>query len=211
MTNEIKDHGDPILHNLNSLGDDMRRQNMNRIITGQILMVLCCVVYLVWWYRGFRPGINVNRVGGMNGVLLLITAGLGLAGIVMSLTPIPSVTKMKAEPLTIAVAGMIAYIVLLLVTKFCFHRVVTTELLLIVGWAVLEAVVITRLDAAGLLGGSGFLILCIVVALAVIISMALYVAYYRMEEMKAFYAAMVPLVTEAIAMIITIAMVMMNR
>ena len=32
------------------------------------------------------------------------------------------------------------------------------------------------------------------------ISIVLYVAYYRMEEMKALYAAMVPLVTEALAM-----------
>ena len=28
----------------------------------------------------------------------------------------------------------------------------------------------------------------------------LYVAYYRMEEMRAFYAAMIPLVVDAIAM-----------
>ena len=34
--------------------------------------------------------------------------------------------------------------------------------------------------------------------------MILYVAYYRMEEMKAFYAAMVPLVTEGLSMIILI-------
>ena len=75
----------------------------------------------------------------------------------------------------------------------------------------MEMVVITRLDAAGLLGRSGFFVLCLVVAVAVVISMVLYVAYYRMEEMKAFYAAMVPLVTEGLAMIILIAMVAMNR
>ena len=106
---------------------------MNRIITGQVLMVLCCMVYLIWWYRGFRPGIDVSRVGGVNGFLLLITAGLGIAGIVMSLTPVSPVSKMKADPLMIAVGGAAAYIVLLLVTKICFHRVVTTELILIVG------------------------------------------------------------------------------
>jgi len=184
---------------------------MNRIIAGQVLMVLCCMVYLVWGYRGFRPGIDVSRIGGANGILLLITAGLGIAGIVMSLTPVAPVSKMKADPLMIAVGGAVAYIVLLLVTKICFHRVVTTELILIVGWAVLEVVVITRLDAAGLLGRSGFFILCLVVAVAVVISMVLYVAYYRMEEMKAFYAAMVPLVTEAVAMTILIAMAATNR
>ena len=35
---------------------------------------------------------------------------------------------------------------------------------------------------------------------AFLISIVLYVAYYRMEEMMAFYAAMVPLVTEGLAM-----------
>jgi hypothetical protein len=35
---------------------------------------------------------------------------------------------------------------------------------------------------------------------AVVVSMILYVLYYRMEEMKAFYAAMVPLITEATSM-----------
>ena len=170
-------------------------------------MVLCCLVYLIWWYRGFRPGTNVNRIGGVNGLLLLITAGLGIAGIVMCLMPIPMSTKMKVDPTIIALGGIVAYIALLLITKLCFQRVVTTELLLIVGWAVLEAVVITRLEAAGLLGGNSFITMCIVIAAAVVISMVLYVAYYRMEEMKAFYAAMVPLITEAVSMVVLLAMV----
>ena len=46
--------------------------------------------------------------------------------------------------------------------------------------------------------------LIIVIAAAFVISMVLYVAYYRMEEMKAFYAAMVPLITEAAAMAVLI-------
>ena len=39
-----------------------------------------------------------------------------------------------------------------------------------------------------------------IIAVAFVISMVLYVAYYRMEEMRAFYIAMVPLVTEALSM-----------
>ena len=184
---------------------------MNWIIRGQILLVFCCMSYLVWWYRGYRPETEVNRVGGINGILLFITAALGIAGIVMSLIPVPLTAKLKADPLAIVAGGVIAYVVLLLVTRFCFQRVVTTELFLIIGWAVLEAVVITRLDAAGLLGRNGFFVMCVVVAVAVLISMILYVAYYKMEKMKAFYAAMVPLITEAVAMIILIVMVLVNQ
>ena len=49
------------------------------------------------------------------------------------------------------------------------------------------------------------------IAAAFVISMILYVAYYKMEEMKAFYAAMVPLVTEAAAMAMMVAAMVSGR
>lgn len=173
---------------------------MKQVIFGQILLILCCAVYLVWWYRGFRPGITVSRIGGINGILLLITAAFGFAGIFFSLTPIAAEREFLISQSSIVMAGVVVYILLMLVTMGVFHRVVTTELVLIVGWTVLEAVVVNRLYAAGALSGSGALVEGIVIAAAFLISIVLYVAYYRMEEMKAFYYAMVPLVTEAAAM-----------
>ena len=173
---------------------------MKKILAGQVLLILCCAFYLVWWYRGYRPGTSVNRVGGLNGVLLFITAALGIAGIVCSLGRIEAKTEPKIDPSTILVVGLIAYFVLMIVTRYAFRRIVTTELLLIVGWCVLEMTVINRLFAGGILSGGGFAAMCVVLAAAFLISMVLYVAYYRMEEMKAFYAAMIPLITEALSM-----------
>ena len=115
----------------------------------------------------------------MNGILLLITAGLGLAGGVLSLLPIPTVRDYWISPSSIAVIGVAAYIVLLLVTDFLFHRMVTTELILIVGWTMLELVVAGRLYAAGALENGSFLAVCMVIAAAFLISIVLYVAYYR--------------------------------
>ena len=174
--------------------------SVKQVLTGQILLILCCVVYLVWWYRGFRPGVYVSRAGGVNGVLLLITAALGMAGIIFSLMPVQYVTEPIFSQLSIAICGIAAYILLLAVTKWGFHRIVTTELILIVGWTTLEMAVVNKLYAAGAMSYGGLLLTLIVIAAAFLISIVLYVAYYRMEEMKAFYAAMVPLVTEAIAM-----------
>lgn len=173
---------------------------MTRTIIGQILLILCCGVYLVWWYRGFRPGFSVSRVGGTNGLLLLVTAVLGLAGVVFSLSPVPEVRKAAFSSDSVALAGLVIYVILLVVTKGVFHRVVTTELILIVGWTTLEMVVAGRLYAGGALSGRGLTAASLVIAAAFLISIVLYVAYYHMEEMKAFYAAMVPLVTEAAAM-----------
>ena len=180
--------------------------HMNRIIVGQILLILCCIVYLVWWYRGFRPGITVNRIGGMNGALLAITAILGISGVVFSLLPSDKDVLWKTNPLFIIAGGIISYIVLLFVTRYMFDRVVTSELFLIIGWTMLETAVINRLNAEGMLGETEFTAMCVIIAAAFVISMILYVAYYKMEEMKAFYAAMIPLITEGAAMAVLVCM-----
>ena len=173
---------------------------MKTIITGQILLILCCIVYLIWWYRGFRPGIYVSRAGGVNGALLLITMVLGFAGVVFSLMPAEKIREPLISQSMIVICGIAAYFILLVVTKVFFNRVVTTELFLIVGWTTLEMQVINRLNAYGRLSDVHFLVMCAMIAAAFVISIVLYVAYYRMEEMRAFYMAMLPLVTEALSM-----------
>jgi len=180
---------------------------MRRIITGQILLIICCAFYLIWWYRGYRPGVSVSQIGGLNGVLLFITMALGISGVTFSLMPVSKVWEPKIYPMAIIGAGIGVYIILLLVTKFIFHRIVTAELFLIVTWTTLEVMVINRLCAGGFLSDNGFTFLCAVIMAAFVISMILYIAYYRMEEMKAFYAAMIPLVTEAAAMAVLVGVV----
>ena len=187
-----------------SHSERVRGYHMNRIILGQILLILCCIVYLVWWYRGFRPGITVNRIGGMNGALLAITAILGISGVVFSLLPSDKDVLWKTNPLFIIAGGIIGYIVLLFVTRYMFDRVVTSELFLIIGWTMLETAVINRLNAEGMLGETEYTVMCVIIAAAFIISMIMYVAYYKMEEMKAFYAAMIPLITEGAAMAVLV-------
>ena len=173
---------------------------MRRILAGQALLILCCGVYLVWWARGYRPGISVNRFGGINGVLFWITAVSGIAGLACSLGRIGEARAPVMNGYLIAVIGVLAYFALMLVTRYAFGRIVTTELLLIVGWTVLEMTVINRLYGAEILSVGEFAVMCAVIGAAFAVSIVLYVAYYRMEAMKAFYAAMVPLVTEAVAM-----------
>lgn len=189
----------------------MKERKMNYILTGQMLLIMCCAVYLIWWYRGFRPNTNVSRVGGVNGLLLLVTAALGIAGLIFSLMPVPALTETPVPAAIIVAAGAVGYFVLLLVTKVIFHRVVTSELFLITGWTVLEMTVLVRLRAGEIIGPAGVLVMCAVIAAAFVISMILYVAYYKMEEMKAFYAAMVPLVTEAAAMAMMVAAMVSGR
>ena len=188
-----------------------RMHKMQKIEMGQFLLILCCVSYLIWWYRGFRPDVEVSRTSGIGGILLLVTAVLGIAGVFFSLSPVMEKTAAKLNPMHIAAAGILGYIILLWITRTVFDRVVTSELLLIVGWTVLELTVINRLNAALFLSDSSFFVMGIVIAAAFAISMVLYVAYYRIEEWKAFYAAMVPLLTEAATMTVLVVLLYLEK
>lgn len=48
--------------------------SVHKLFAGQILLILCCAFYLVWWSVSYRPGISVSRVSGFRGLLLMITA-----------------------------------------------------------------------------------------------------------------------------------------
>lgn len=171
---------------------------MRRILIGQVSLIICCILYILWWYRGYRPGTTVDRIGGLNGMLLLMTAAFGLAGVIMSAGTVPELYPAKIDSLYLIPAGVLMYVMLLLITRTVFHRVVTTELILIVLWAVLEIAVINKLNAGGFLSDKLFLFMAIVIIAVFILDIVLYVAYYRMEEMRAFYAAMVPLIAAAV-------------
>ena len=110
-----------------------RYTSMRQIVIGQILMVICCIFYLVWWYLGYRPNTQVNRAEGINGVLLMLTAAFGVAGLIFSLMPMKETSTVKYRQLYIVIGGIAAYILLMFITKYGFQRIVTTELFLIVG------------------------------------------------------------------------------
>ena len=180
---------------------------MRQILSGQILLIICFIFYLIWWYRGYRPGMMVSRVQGINSLLLALTAGFGVSGIVVSVMGAGSAGGMlKVNPAHILIAGIAAFILLLLVTRYVFSREVTSELLLIVVWTMLEIWVIDALNGIGSLSDMHFGVLAVMLAAVFVVSIILYVAYYRMEEMKAFYTAMVPLVAADLFMMILIGM-----
>lgn len=190
----------------------MNKQDLiRRLMAGQILLIVCFVFYLIWWYRGFRPGTSVNRTRGFNGVLLALTAAFGISGVAITLlSDYATASEMlKISPMTILIAGIVAYIGLLMITRFGFGRIVTSELLLIVAWTMLEVWVIDVLNGIGSLSETRFTAMSAVLGTAFIVSIVLYVAYYRMEEMRAFYAAMVPLAAAEVCMITLFGMVVL--
>lgn len=167
------------------------------MIAGQAVMVLCCILYIIWWYRCYRPGTLVDRTHGFNGILLFLIIVTGFSGIALSFQNLPFNGKLLiADDLHLSATAAV-FIFMLVVTLFIFRRSVTSELFIITIWTAVETAVCNRMYAGSLIGKGSYITGLIIIALAFCVSMIMYVLYYRMEENRAFYAAMVPLVAAA--------------
>lgn len=183
---------------------------MRMIGAGHGIMVLCCLFYLAWWSIAFRPGETVSAVSGRAGCLLLLTVGFAAAGILCNAygirgMQIPNDTN---DVKWILMVGAVAYLLLLGVTAGLLGRKPTSELLLIVLWAVMETAVVHALYAADFL--QAYTIPAVIIIGATILGLVAYLLYYEIDEQSAYYWGMVPLITDAVAMAAIMGYVMHN-
>ena len=175
---------------------------------GHSAMVLCCLLYATWWYIAFRPDAEGGLLIGRNGLIFGLTFISGLIGvmlIVLGIRNAPESTWLSVR--TICILGVLSYLALLAVTLFFFHRPVTSELLLMAAWATMEIAAIYTIYEDGPLAGQSPAIPLSVVAIATIISLIAYLLYYEVDEWKAFYLGLAPLIAYAIGTVILIAYV----
>ncbi|MCI1666219.1 MAG: hypothetical protein LKI25_07680 [Atopobiaceae bacterium] len=178
--------------------------------TGHVALVICSILYLAWWWLFFRSDSpKLEGVAYIAGASLIVAAAIaGCIGAVMvgnatgslaaeaSSTPIPT--------WTVAVGGVVVYLVLLGLTANVFHRTPTTELLLIVGWAALELGLVNALVGTGVLSTT---MSCMLLALVLVLfcgSMVCYMLYYRLDAWPAFVDGCVPLVSVGIVSMVII-------
>ena len=172
------------------------------MIVGNYVLIGCCAVYLVWWSIAFNPRFSPSLAPKV--ILFLVTLALGIVSIVMIIGGITGAHTAPAIPnFAVCIVGIVVYIVLLFLSSKLFHRQVTTELILIVGWLVLQCCLINTLFASGALPLEKALIACAVVFVMAIVGMVCYLWYYRLDEMPAFFIGMVPLILFALSMLTT--------
>lgn len=183
------------------------------IFAGQLLLALCCGIYIPWWFKVFKPGQPHDWVAGGAGAMLLMTFLSGLAGFVLT-----TMGNSRAEstrdffpgfhPL---MAGVILYFAMMALTVAAFHRPVTTELFLITGWLVLEVVTVNALYGTERFG-HGMAVGAIAVETAVFAAnMILYVLYYRVDQWLAYRLAAVPLALDGVVMLAIAGMMFLRR
>ena len=182
----------------------MMENSAKTLLAGNWIMALCGVFYLAWWVVAFRP--PQPRSTSASRTLLALAFLTGIAGFYLMgrtlAAPVPEVRD-GIRGLQIALCGGVAYAVLLAGSVLIFQRQVTSELLIIVAWAVLELCAVSFLYRCGVLTYAAALTLAGIVLAAAIASLVCYLLYYRLPYTPGFIAGCVPL---ALA-VLTIALV----
>lgn len=171
-----------------------------QIFWSNILLIICCAFYLLWWLLAFKP--NGAIKGMKTGWLLIPAFAAGLAAIILAVKGIMSASIRAALfPSGLLLWGGIAvYIILLAATRLIFKRQVTTELFLIVGWAVLALSEINALYGLGRFSHGLAIIFTVVIGAAMLISLVCYVLYYNLGNAAGYFDGMVPLLMVALVM-----------
>ncbi|MBK5261791.1 MAG: hypothetical protein JJE17_04350 [Peptostreptococcaceae bacterium] len=169
------------------------------IFAGNLLLLFCSLCYLAWWVVSFNP----NSSGGSAGMFYIAAAFIiGVVAIFLTSSGIKWLSQdSKSLPVSFILLGSVAvFIILLLVTTIAFHRMVTSELLIIHIWAALELSMVVVLYGTGHFGFGRVAILSALIGIAFIASLICYILYYRLDGTASYWAGMIPLIMDAFVM-----------
>ncbi len=169
------------------------------MFAGNLLLLACSLCYLAWWAVSFRPG----SPGGTPGTIYIAAAFItGCAGILLMSGGINTLSDdSKGVPVRyVLVGGVALFIVMLLVTSIAFHRIVTSELMIIHVWAVLELSAVAVLYGTGRFGPGRMMAMAVLLGTATLAGLICYVLYYRLDEITRYHVGMVPLAADAFVM-----------
>jgi hypothetical protein len=172
------------------------------IFIGNLLLLICTLFYLIWWVVSCRPDSNgMSAAGGLYIAVAFIT---GIAAIVLMLYGIsslyPDSNGLPLSFIMISVGGL--FLVLLPVTTIVFHRMLTSELILIHIWTALELSAVDILYGIGRFGTGRSITLATLTGIAAIIGLICYVLYYRMDETARYWSGMIPLIADAFVIMV---------
>ena len=125
-------------------------QPQGRLFWGQAVLVACCLFYVCFWRAAFHPYRSAAVPFGGKAALFLCTLLCGIGGVALTVSGVGLVGKKPVSQALLVVGGAAAYVVLLFLTTLLWKRRVTTELVLLVAWTVLELSALKRLVRRGL-------------------------------------------------------------
>ena len=176
---------------------------MKDLIHGNILLIVCCAFYLLWWCLAFHPSKTMSKM--ITGPIIAFAAAVGIVGGYLVLRAISNISLSRSliGGFKLLGIGAIVYVVLLLISFFVLNRPVTTELLLIVGWATLQISYTNVLYGTSHVSFMTAIILILLIIAFAVASLVAYMFYYQLEAMASYIDGMIPLVLVMVMMIVT--------
>lgn len=176
------------------------------IIYGQVMLIICCLLYCIWWLILYHPYRKPVKSVLINGILFTAMTASGILGIIVSLYGINTVRLIRdsVNELTIIISGAVLYAATLLISRFVSKRITTAESFLLNGWLVLELTVCKCLYDSEAIGDIMPVICAVVICTAYGVSMILYQFYFKMKLMAGYIAGAVPLITESLCSVLLI-------
>lgn len=171
-----------------------------QIFSSNILLIICCAFYMAWWLLAFKPA---GAIKGMKtGWLLIPAVAAGVFAIILAVKGIlsASIGATLFPNGFLLWGGIAAYFIFMAVTLLLFKRPVTTELFLIVGWAVLAMSEINTLYGIGRFSYRLAVIFAVVIVAAMLVSLVCYLLYYNLDARAGYFDGMVPLLMTMLVM-----------
>jgi len=173
---------------------------IGRILIGNTLFVVCCAFYIGWWVLRFRP---TNPIMGVRSGWLLIPAAVaGIVGVFLIIWGVANFGSANAlfRNGFVLVGWILFYVIAYIVTRWFFDRPVTSELILITGWAALALAEVNALYGTQILFRALAFVLIGVIGVILIACLICYVLYYRLDAKAGFVDGMIPLLLTGLFM-----------
>ncbi len=176
------------------------------LFIGNLLLLFCTLFYLAWWVVSYRPG--SSGISASSGFYLTVAFITGIAAIVLMSYSINSLSP-DSDSLSvkyIAISVGVLFFIMLAITSIIFHRRMTSELMLIHVWTALELSAVITLYGIRRFGVGRTAILSILIGIAYIVGLICYVLYYRLNDTASYWNGMIPLITDAFAVAVFLAL-----
>jgi hypothetical protein len=180
-----------------------------KIFSGNILMLITCMCYIAWWVAAFRPGRTARSSAP---ALITLTLATGICSLILLGLGIGKLSESgRIFPMIYIPAGaVLLYIILLIITKQMFNRVVTSELLIMILWAAFEIAAGNVLAGNGSLGTPATIALMILIAAATCAGLVCYILYYRLDGVAGFLDGLIPIAVDGLVVAIFLAVQMIS-
>ncbi|MDJ1121927.1 hypothetical protein QJ043_07575 [Olsenella sp. YH-ols2217] len=172
--------------------------------TGGWWLLGCSAFYLVWWILFFLPGAAkpTGALWWFGAGCLVIAAVLGVVGIARGMGTVAELEPLMARgvPTWAIWAECVAlYVALAAISTRLWHRPITTELLLFVGWLGYALCLLDVAWGCGVVSGATAAGLLVMVAAVWVCCFVCYLLYYKLAPWPSFIDGAVPLVAVGVA------------